>query len=91
MGVSGQRNAPAALYPRERVPFRYCLGGWVALRTGVDTKICLKWGSNPVRPSTSNGFSNKQFVWDGLDWLIDATDSAKIRMATERWQHDLFG
>jgi hypothetical protein len=91
MGVSGQRNSPAALYPGERAPGSYCLGGRVAFRTGLDTETCLQRGSNPVRPVTSNGCSNKLFVWDGLDSLINETDRAEIRMATERWQHDIFG
>jgi len=33
--VSGQRLAPAALYPRER-PGTYCIGGWVGPRAGLD-------------------------------------------------------
>jgi hypothetical protein len=91
MGVSGQRNAPTALYPEDRAPGSYCLGGWVAFRPGLDTEASLQPGSNPGRPGTSDGCSNKQFVLDGLDSLIDATDRAEIRMATESWQHDLFG
>jgi hypothetical protein len=63
----------------------------VALKTGLDTEASLQRRSNLVRPGTPNGCSNKQFVWDGLDWLIDETDRAEIRMATERWQHDHFG
>jgi hypothetical protein len=38
MGVSGQRHAPAALYPRERTLGTHCTGGWVGLRAGLDTK-----------------------------------------------------
>jgi hypothetical protein len=38
MGVSGQRHAPAALYPRERIPGTHCTGGWVGPRAGLDTK-----------------------------------------------------
>jgi len=33
--VSGQRNAPAAPYPRER-PGTHCTGGWMGLRAGLD-------------------------------------------------------
>ena len=33
-GVGGQHHAPAAL-PRER-PGTHCIGGWVALRAGLD-------------------------------------------------------
>jgi len=38
MGVSGQRHAPAALYPRERTPGTHWIGGWVGLRAGLDTE-----------------------------------------------------
>jgi hypothetical protein len=38
MGVSGQRHAPAALYPREK-GLRYALDrGWVGPRAGLDTE-----------------------------------------------------
>ena len=33
-GVTGQRHAPAALYPRER-PGTRCTGGWVGPRAGL--------------------------------------------------------
>jgi hypothetical protein len=32
MGVSGQRRAPAALYPGERAPGTHWTGDWVGLR-----------------------------------------------------------
>jgi hypothetical protein len=35
MGVSGQRYAPAALYPPAGT---HCAGGWVGPRAGVDTE-----------------------------------------------------
>jgi hypothetical protein len=52
MGVSGQRHAPAALYPRGKDT---CTGGWVGLRAGLDTEVRGKIlsprrGSNPDRP-----------------------------------------
>ena len=34
-GVTGQRHAPAGLYPRER-PGTHCTRGWVSLRAGLD-------------------------------------------------------
>jgi hypothetical protein len=37
-GVSGQSHAPAALYPRIRTPGTHCTGGWVDIRTGLDTE-----------------------------------------------------
>jgi hypothetical protein len=49
-GVSGQRHAQAALYPRERNPGTH----WVGLRVGLDTEdsrqiLCLCQGQNPHR------------------------------------------
>jgi hypothetical protein len=38
MGVSGQRHAPTALYPGERIPGTHCTGGSVDLRAGLDTE-----------------------------------------------------
>jgi hypothetical protein len=51
MEVSGQRHAPASLYPRERTPGTHCTGGWVDRRAGVDTEatgkiLCLCMGLN---------------------------------------------
>jgi hypothetical protein len=53
MGVSGQRHAPAALYPREMTAGTHCTGGWVAPTAGLDTEArgkILCRGSNPGRP-----------------------------------------
>ena len=36
-GVSGQQQAPAALYPRER-PGAHFTGGWVGPRAGLDKR-----------------------------------------------------
>jgi hypothetical protein len=57
MGVSGQRHAPAALYPREKDPTHYT-GGWVGHRAGLDAGtrrkiLCPCRGSNPGRPVRS--------------------------------------
>jgi hypothetical protein len=56
-GVSGQRHAPAALYPRERTPSTHRTGGWVGLRAGLDTEVrreipCLCW-MEPRSPGSS--------------------------------------
>jgi hypothetical protein len=59
MGVSGQRHASAALYPRWKDP-RYPLDwGWVGIRAGMDTYargkiLCLCLGSNPGLPACSH-------------------------------------
>ena len=46
-GVSGQQNAPAALYPRER-PGTHFTGGWVGPRAGLDgRKISSPLGFDP--------------------------------------------
>jgi hypothetical protein len=36
-GVSGQRHAPVALYPRGEDPCTHSTGGWVGPRAGLDT------------------------------------------------------
>jgi hypothetical protein len=41
--VSGQRDAPADLYPRERTPGTYCIGGRVSLRVGLDKETREKY------------------------------------------------
>jgi hypothetical protein len=39
MEVSGQRHAPAALYPPgEKTPGTHCTGRWVGPRAGLDTR-----------------------------------------------------
>jgi hypothetical protein len=58
MGVSGQRHAPAALYPGERTPGTHWIGGWVGTRAGLDAGarrkiLCPCRGSNPDRPARS--------------------------------------
>jgi hypothetical protein len=54
MGVSGQRHAPAALYPRGNDLGTYWIGGWVSPRAGLDAGarrkiLCPCRGSNPGR------------------------------------------
>jgi len=54
MGVSGQRHAPALLYPQGNDPGTHCIGGWVGPRAGLDTEargkiLCVCQGSNPGR------------------------------------------
>ena len=44
--MRGQRNAPAAPYPRER-PGTHCTGGWVGLRAGLDW--CGKYRPTGIR------------------------------------------
>jgi hypothetical protein len=51
-GLSGQRQAPAAFYPRGKDPVTHWTGGWVGPRAGLDTEAigkkssCLCRGSN---------------------------------------------
>jgi hypothetical protein len=57
-GVSGQRHALAALYPRENIPGTHWIGDWVGFRAGLNTEargksICPCWGSNRGRPVCS--------------------------------------
>jgi hypothetical protein len=59
MGVSGQRHAPAALYPRGNDPGKHWTGGWVDPRAGLDRKAreksfapagdrtSIAWSSSP--------------------------------------------
>jgi hypothetical protein len=46
-GVSGQRHAPAALYPRGKASGTHCTGGWVSLRAGLDTQARGKTRLSP--------------------------------------------
>jgi hypothetical protein len=55
MGVSGQRLAPAVLYPPGKDPGTHCTGGWVGPRAGLDTEAtgkipCPCRGSNLDHP-----------------------------------------
>jgi hypothetical protein len=55
MRVSGQRHAPAALYPRGKDPGTHSTRGWVGPRASLDTEaagkiLCPCWRSNPDRP-----------------------------------------
>jgi hypothetical protein len=78
-GVSGQRHAPAALYPRRKDPGTHWTGGWVGLRSGLDTDIrgkilCLCWGSNLDSPVT---------ILTELHWLL------RISFTVINYCHDL--
>jgi hypothetical protein len=59
MGVSGQRHAPAVLYPPgEGTPDTHCTGGWVGPRAVLDAEarrktLCVCRGSNPGPPIRS--------------------------------------
>jgi hypothetical protein len=73
--VSGQRHAPAALYPREMTPppRTNFIGGWVRLRAGLDTEaagkiLCLFRESNPGHPVCSQTLLTE--LPQPLFWLI---------------------
>jgi hypothetical protein len=51
MGVSGQRHAPAAFYPRGKDPRYHWIGGWVGPRAGLDAETRRK-SSAPVGDRT---------------------------------------
>jgi hypothetical protein len=58
MGVSAQRHAPAALYPRGKDPRTHWIGGWLGPRAGLDAGAGRKIlyfcrGSNPDCPARS--------------------------------------
>jgi hypothetical protein len=62
-GVSGQRHAPAALYPWEGTPGTQWIRGWVSLIAGLDTEArgkipCLCRGSKPSRPVRSQHYTD---------------------------------
>jgi hypothetical protein len=56
MEMSGQRHAPAALFPWERITGAHWVGCCVGFGAGLDTEVreeILCWGSNPGRPVCS--------------------------------------
>jgi hypothetical protein len=58
MEVSGQRHAPAPLYPRGKNTGTHWIGGWVGSRAGLNAEarrkiLCPCRGSNPSRPLRS--------------------------------------
>jgi hypothetical protein len=66
-GVSGQRHAPAALYPRAKTPGTHCTGGWVGPREGLYTEVIGKILSPlPGIESRSPGYPTRSHT---LYWL----------------------
>jgi hypothetical protein len=75
MGVSGQRHAPAALYPRERTPGTYCTGDWVGPRAGLDAQarrkiLCLCRRSNPDRLARSQTLYRLSYRGSRLSYCV---------------------
>jgi hypothetical protein len=63
-GVSGQRYAPAELYTRERTPGTHCTGGWMGLRSGLDTDGTEKsLTSAGIEPRTSGSTFRSQTLY----------------------------
>jgi hypothetical protein len=78
--VSGQRHAPAALYPQGMDPCTHWIGGWVDLRVCMGPEatrkvLCLCRGLNPDRPVCSQsgpsaeGPCYKSQPTDRLSWF----------------------
>jgi hypothetical protein len=42
IGASGQRHAPAALYPQGKTPGTHWIGGWMGPRPGLDKEVRRK-------------------------------------------------
>jgi hypothetical protein len=66
-GVRGQRQAPAALHPRER-PGTHCTGGWFGPRAGLDRcgKSRLTWIRSPDRPARSQSLYRLSYPAHGF-------------------------
>jgi hypothetical protein len=81
-GVSGQRHAPAALYPPgERTPGTHCTGGWVGLWSGQEArgKILCR-GSNFDRPVVQ--------PWSDTTLTDWATPAPKYALVPIPWSDD---
>jgi hypothetical protein len=83
-GESGQRHASTALYPRERTPDTYWIGGWMGLRAGLNTEargkvLFLCRGSNLCRPVCSHALTD----WD-TRVPIDSNKKLKLSHYTPR-------
>jgi hypothetical protein len=64
MGVSGQRQAPAALYRRGKDPGAHWIGGWVGPRAGLDTEARGKVLFSPPGIETTFMVHTKVFQAD---------------------------
>jgi hypothetical protein len=85
MGVSGQRHAPAALYPGERTPATNWTGGWVDPGAGLDAAtrrkiLCPCRGSKPGR--SVRGQSLYWLSYLGFSNSKRAENFLAIRMTT---------
>jgi hypothetical protein len=72
MGVSGQRHAPAALYPRGKDPGTHCTGGLVGPRAGLDTEAREK-SFRLCRESNVDGPVVQPVARHYTDWATQLT------------------
>jgi hypothetical protein len=84
-GVRGQRQAPAAPYPRER-PGTHCAGGWMGLRgrSGQVRKILSPPGFDPrtVQPlgSRYTDYATRIWIWSPCHYSINNHNNAWVTL-----------
>jgi hypothetical protein len=87
-GVTGQRRAPAALYPRERTTGTQWTGDWVGLRAGLDTEARGKIlsplaGIEPQSPSCPVRSQT-------LYWLSYPAHTGSLVILLKVWKESLY-
>jgi hypothetical protein len=94
MGLSGERHAPATLYPGERTPGTHWTGGWVGPKAGLDAEarrkiLCLCRGSNFGRPVHSQDTILTELPWlshQGVVWPISNMWTIQEKNSIGRWE-----
>jgi hypothetical protein len=68
MGMSGQHQASASLYPQEKDAGTHWIGGWVGLRVGLDAeargKILYLYQNTPTHNFSQLSFLTVSAVYD---------------------------